>query len=35
MSDTDEQLFEVTDDGKLKKNDEQPADFEENLTFDE
>lgn len=26
--------FSVTDDGLLVKNDEQDADFEENLTFD-
>ena len=35
MTGTDEQKFEVTEDGKLVKNDEQPVDFEENLTFDE
>jgi hypothetical protein len=35
MSDTTEdKQFEVTDDGKLVKNDEQDADFEEDLTFD-
>lgn len=27
--------FDVTEDGKLKKTDDKPADFEENLTFDE
>jgi hypothetical protein len=32
---TDEKEFEITEDGKLVENDEQDADFEENLTFDE
>lgn len=27
--------FEVTDDGKLTKTEEESADFEEDLTFDE
>jgi hypothetical protein len=27
--------FEVTDDGKLRAIDDEPADFEEDLTFDE
>lgn len=27
--------FDVTEDGKLVPNDEQPVDFEQNLTFDE
>lgn len=27
--------FQVTEDGKLEKSDDQPADFEENLVFDE
>lgn len=26
--------FRVTDDGKLVKRDDEPADFEEDLTFD-
>jgi len=30
----DDKQFEVTDDGKLVKDDEQDADFEEDLTFD-
>jgi hypothetical protein len=34
MSDTDEQKFEVTEDGKLEKNEDHPANFEEDLTFD-
>jgi len=31
---TDSQ-FDVTDDGKLVKDEETDADFEENLTFDD
>jgi hypothetical protein len=34
MTDSENKRFEVTEDGKLKKIDDQPADFEENLTFD-
>ena len=33
--DIDDSRFTVTDDGLLVKNDDQPADFEENLTFDD
>jgi hypothetical protein len=32
---TDNADFEVTEDGKLRKNDEKDVDFEEDLTFDE
>jgi len=31
---TENRRFEVDEDGKLVKTDKQPADFEENLTFD-
>lgn len=31
----DSKQFEITEDGKLVKSDEEEADFEENLTFDE
>ena len=27
--------FDITEDGLLVKKDDKPADFEENLTFDE
>jgi hypothetical protein len=27
--------FDITEDGKLVKDEEEDADFEENLTFDE
>lgn len=30
----DEKRFEITEDGKLVQNEDEPADFEENLTFD-
>jgi hypothetical protein len=30
----DEQIFDVDEDGKLVKTDEEDADFEEDLTFD-
>lgn len=30
----DDQRFDVDEHGNLVKKDEQPADFEENLTFD-
>jgi hypothetical protein len=37
MTDTtnDDERFDVTEGGKLVQNDNHPADFEENLTFDE
>jgi hypothetical protein len=35
MSDSTESRFNVTDDGKLEKNEEYSPDFEEDLTFDE
>jgi len=30
----EESNFDITEDGKLVKNDEKDADFEEDLTFD-
>lgn len=31
---TENREFEITEDGKLVKTDEEDADFEEDLTFD-